>query len=178
MDDSAQGLLETLGSRNGMTRKRAREALTLAGDSAVSQLQALLASSDKRVRWEAVKALSVMIDPGSLETFVALLDERDSDLRWLAATGLIGLGPRSVRPVVRSLTDPAAPRGHLEMSGRVLGELAKDNALLAQIVAPLIEVLDRGDPGVITQRAARALSDLDDETRRLPETGKASATPD
>jgi HEAT repeat protein len=118
------------------------------------------------LRWEAVKTLGAIIDPGSLSTFLAVLDDQNSDLRWLAGTGLIDLGPRAVRPVLQSLNDPEVPRGHLEISHRVLGEVAKGNEVLAAIVKPLLDVLGGNDRGVIATTAARALSDLDRATGR------------
>jgi HEAT repeat protein len=168
MDDHAQGLVNLLNGNDGMARKRARETLVLAGEPAAPGLRALLGSKDKQARWEAIKGLASIGDPADLETFLALLDDPNSDLRWLAATGLIQLGPRSVRPVLRALTDPAAPRGRLEMGRRVLGELASDNKVLSDIVAPLMQVIGGNDQAVISERAARALSDLDGAVGRLP----------
>jgi hypothetical protein len=160
MDDDLERLLRTLEGSDGMARKRARETLVLVGDPAVPSLQALLERPEKQLRWEAAKALGGIIDPKTADLFVTLLDDPSSDVRWLAATGLIELGPRSARPVLQSLTDPSAPRGRLEMGHRILAELAKDNAVLAEIVKPLLDVLGRNEPGVITTTAARALSEL------------------
>jgi HEAT repeat protein len=176
MDEHLERLLSGLSSGDGMAKKRARETLVLVGDPAVPGLQALLASADKSAQWEAAKALGAVIDPGSLDAFVQLLDDPSSDLRWLAASGLIALGPRSVRPILRSLTDPSVPRGHLEMSHRILGELAKGNGVLADVVRPVVEILGRNDPGVIAATAARALSDLDRATGRPPDPDAAPAT--
>jgi hypothetical protein len=168
MNDYLERLLSDLSSGDGMARKRARETLVLVGDPAVPRLQALLESPDKQVRWEAAKALSQMVPSEALDTFVMLLDDPSSDLRWLAANGLIGLGARSVRPVLRSLADPEAPRGRREMGHRVLGELAKSNDVLAGMVRPLVNVLGGNDMGVIATTAARTLSDFDRATGRPP----------
>jgi HEAT repeat protein len=176
MDQHLETLLSGLSSGDGMAKKRVRETLILVGDPAVPGLQALLAGSDKGLRWEAAKALGAVIDPGSVDTFLELLEDPSSDLRWLAATGLIELGPRSVRPVLQSLTDPSVPRGHLEMSHRVLGELATGNGVLAGIVGPVVEMLGRNDRGVIATTAARALSDLDRAIGRPPDPAVAPLT--
>jgi HEAT repeat protein len=160
MDDLEQ-LIGDLRSHDGMTRKRAREGLVLVGTPAAPRVREFLTSPDKRVRWEAVKTLATIADPESLGEFIALLDDPSSDLRWLAATGLIRLGPRSVRPVLRILSDPKAPRGRLEMGRRVLGALSSDDQVLAGVVAPLMEVINGNDQAVIAERAARALSDFD-----------------
>jgi HEAT repeat protein len=171
MDDYLQQLMNGLSSEDGMARKRARETLVLVGDPAVPRLRALLSSPDKQLRWEAVKTLAAIVDSDSLGEFLTLLDDPDSDLRWLAATGLIQLGPRAARPVLQALTGPSLPRGRLEMSRRILGELASDNMVLAEILSPLMQVIGGNDPGVVNARAARALGDLDRGTGRPPDPG-------
>jgi HEAT repeat protein len=176
MDDHVQRLVDVLNGNDGMGRKRARETLVLAGETAAPPLRALLGSKNKQTRWEAIKALAAIGDPADLETFLALLDDPNSDLRWLAATGLIQLGCRSVRPVLRALTDPSAPRGRLEMSRRVLGELLSDNQVLSDITAPLMQVIGGNDQTVISERAARALSDLDRVIGRPPAPETAQPT--
>jgi HEAT repeat protein len=133
-------------------------------------VSALLSSPQKRIRWEAVKTLAAMIDVHSVETFALLLDDPLSEVRWLAADGLIGLGPRSVAPVLKSLLRESLSPGHRQMARRVLRQLSSDNDVLAEITRPVIEVLDMEtlDPGVIATKAERALGDLDRATGRLP----------
>ena len=169
MDGHLQQLIDGLSSEDGMARKRARETLVHVGDAAVPRLRALLAGPDKQLRWEAVKTLAAIVDSGNVEEFSRLLDDPDSDLRWLAATGLIKLGPRAVRPTLQALTSPSLPRGRLEMSRRVLGELSSDSKVLAEILSPLMQVIGGNDPAVINARAARALADLDRATGRPPD---------
>lgn len=170
MEQSLDELLEALAGDNGTARKRARETLVLVGEPAVEPLRALLESPQKRLRWEATKTLAAMIDPPSVDEFVRSLDDGQSDVRWLAADGLINLGPRSVGPVLESLLDRPLSTGRREMSRRVLRQLASENQVLAEIVEPVVEVLEAAsaDPGVVASRASRALSDLDRVTGRLP----------
>ena len=136
---------------------------------AAPRLRPLLASPEKRLRWEALKALAAIGDPGSLDAFRTLLDDPDADLRWLAASGLIKLGDMSVRPVLQALSDPKAPRGRLEMGRRVLNELAAGDPELSAHLAPLMEVINGTDQAVIAERAARALSDVDRTSGRTPD---------
>jgi HEAT repeat protein len=167
MDDDLNGLIDQLGGSDGMARKRAREALVQMGAAAAPPLRPLLESRDKRVRWEALKALAAIGDPGDLEDFVRFLDDPDADMRWLAATGLIKLGRPAVRPVLQALSDPKAPRGRLEMGRRVLGESAKDDDALRQGLGPLMEVIGGNDQAVIAERAARALDVFDRASGRV-----------
>jgi HEAT repeat protein len=178
MDDHLNDLFTHLRSSDGVARKRSRETLVLAGDAAVPGLHTLLGDPDKQVRWEAVKALAAVRDPGSLDIMLKVLDDPDSDLRWLAATGLIDLGPRVVRPVLQSLGHAEVTRGRLQMGHRILAELAKENELLANIVRPLLETLSRDDRGVTAVSAARALGDLDRATGRPPHLPDRHSTDD
>lgn len=159
MEKRLQQLLAALSSSDGMERKKARETLVLIGEQAVPALRSLLDHKDRLVRWEAAKALVAMIQPENADDFVALLSDERSEMRWLAASGLIALGPRSVPPVLRALSQDAASRGRCEMSHRVLKELAADNGVLAELVKPLLDVLRGDDPVPVSARAARALSD-------------------
>jgi len=170
MERSVKELVEGLSGDNGMARKRARETLVLIGEPAVPTVRALLASPEKRARWEAAKTLAAMVDPPSVDALARLLSDPLSDVRWLAGDGLINLGPRSVGPVLQSLLDGSPSSGLLGSAHRVLGRLAADNQVLAEIVGPVVEVLatDSPDFGVVATKAGRALSDLDRITGRLP----------
>jgi HEAT repeat protein len=169
MESTHRDLLEELGSENGMHRKRAREALVLIGDPVTPALSRLLDSDDKRLRWEAAKTLAVTVDPASLQTLVALLRDHESDLRWLAADGLINLGPRSTVPLLESLLAELPTKGQIQMTGRVLRKLASENGVLEEIIAPVLEVLTEVvTPDILQPRVAQALRDLDKITGRLP----------
>ncbi len=168
MDAQLGKLVETLESSDGMERKRARETLALVGEPAIPLLRALVSSSDKRSRWEAAKALATLVDPGNVETFLRLLDDPEPDVRWLAGTGLINLGPRVVIPLLTSLLKDSILPGHLHMTRRVLRELSADNEMLAKTVTPVIEMLGRDDLALVTATASRAISELERITGRLP----------
>jgi HEAT repeat protein len=164
MERRLADLIEALGSEDGMARKSARETLTLLGEPAVVELRGLLSSAKKQTRWEAAKTLATMVDPGSVGAFVDLLADDNSDLRWLAGTGLINLGPRSVAPLLESLVRQPESVGRQQAAGRILRGLSSDNDILATIAAPVEEVLGQADPGVIASSAATALDELETTT--------------
>lgn len=174
MNDLLDRLVAGLANEDGMTRKRARETLVLVGDPAVARVKALLTSPHKRLRWEAVKTLAAMIDVPSVDEFVGMLDDQHSDVRWLAGDGLIGLGPRSVAPLLASLLGEPLSQGRRQMTRRVLRQLSSDNQALAEIVGPVVEALDMEtlDSGVVATKAERALDDLERATGRLPDLGR------
>jgi hypothetical protein len=164
MEPRLAELIETLGSDDGPKRKRARETLTLVGEPAVLQVRSLLSSTDKRLRWEAAKCLAAMVDPASVDALVGLVTDEYSEVRWLAGSGLINLGPRSAAPVLASLIRHPDSRGNQEAARRVLRGLASDNGVLAEIVGPVVDALDHPDPAVIASAAAVALQELEKTT--------------
>lgn len=165
MEQLLADLIEALESDDGPKRKQARETLTLLDEAAVQQLRGQLSSANKRIRWEVAKTLAAMVDPGCVQAFVDLLTDPYSEVRWLAATGLINLGPRSVAPVLDSLVRDPESLGHRQMARRVLRELSSDNDVLAEIVGPVVEVLGHADSAVIASNAAGALNELEQITR-------------
>ena len=161
MEQRLTDLIDALASDDGPRRKRARETLTLLGEPAVQHLRNLLLSADKRLRWEAAKCLAAMVDPASVEALVELVTDPYSEVRWLAGSGLISLGPRSVAPVLGCLIRRAESEGNQQAARRVLRGLAPDNGVLAEIVGPVIDTLDHLDPAVIASKAAVPLGELE-----------------
>jgi HEAT repeat protein len=92
-----------LGSGNGVVRQRAREALAEIGSPAVSHLAELINSSSQMLRWEAVKALGQIADPGTAPLFISALYDEDEEVRWLAAEGLIAIDVHAVKPLLKEL---------------------------------------------------------------------------
>ena len=154
-------LIAQLGDRDGGTRQRARETLAAIGEPAVPALVALLGSSQVRLRWEAAKALTQIPHPAAIPDLVALLADPESGIRWLAAIGLVNVGGRSVPPVLQALTERAASKGFRDASHHVLRGVSRRNAVLREILEPLLAVLaDTGPVVVISSRAETALHEL------------------
>ncbi len=170
MEHYVEELVEALASEDGMKRKQARETLVLVGDPAIEPVRDLIASREKRVRWEAAKTLAAMVDPPSVEIFVGLLDDPLPDLRWIAGDGLINLGPRTTQAVLQSLLRSPLSKGRRQGAHRVLRGLSAENQVLSDIVGPVIDALatETDSQSVVATRAGRALSNLDRVTGRLP----------
>ncbi|MGI5940606.1 MAG: HEAT repeat domain-containing protein [Thermoleophilia bacterium] len=168
MNTTLRDLVKSLGSQNGLERKRARETIVLVKEPVTPLLQSLLDEGDKRVRWEAAKTLATTIDPSAMDTLIELLTTYDSDIRWIAADGLIKLGPRTVIPLLRSLLTDKIVKGQAEMTARVLRQLATENEVLNELVTPVIEALKDPDPALVQPKVQRALSDISAATGELP----------
>jgi hypothetical protein len=97
-------LMADLTSDNGQLRERARTELVTIGPLAVPSLIMAVAHPNKNVRWEATKALGEIGDPSAADALVAALEDDIFDVRWLAAEGLIRLGPTALEPLLQALT--------------------------------------------------------------------------
>jgi hypothetical protein len=120
----------------------ARLQLVEIGAEAVAPLAELLDSPSKRTRWEAAKTLG---DIGVLEAAPALLgviDDESSEVRWLAAGGLIAAGPEVIPLVLRAAVGRAGSRDACAALARVFRGLSRDGEHIVGLLAPVIEALD------------------------------------
>jgi HEAT repeat protein len=86
---SVESWMAALGSKDGMQRQKAREALVNLGEPAVLPLiQALQTAKADQLRWEAAKALGAIGDARAIPALIAALDDRDTDVGWVAADAL------------------------------------------------------------------------------------------
>ena len=67
----------------------------------------LLKHPDHEVRWEAARALGEIADPRAAPALVVTLEDEGFDIRWLAAEGLIALGPVGLAPLLEALAEKA-----------------------------------------------------------------------
>jgi len=154
-------LITQLGDPNGGKRRQARETLVAIGEPAVPSLVELLGSPQVRLRWEAAKALTQIPHPAAIPDLISLLDDPESGIRWLAAIGLINIGSRSVPSVLQALTERAASKGFRDASHHALRGLSRRNAVLREILEPVLTVMGETDPAeVISSRAEVALVEL------------------
>jgi HEAT repeat protein len=99
-------LMAMLAHKDGLIRKKGREALQALGEPAVTPLcQVLLTARDHHVRWAAAKALGELRDPRSAPALVDALEDRNSDVAWLAAVALENLGRDAWKPLLQALVD-------------------------------------------------------------------------
>jgi len=101
--DKISPLILKLKSKIGLVRKRARKKLVSIGSPAVSRLAEMIDQPAAKVRWEAVKALGQIADPGTTSLFITALYDKDEEVRWLAVEGLIALGIHSMEPLLQEL---------------------------------------------------------------------------
>lgn len=148
-------LVTDLASPNPVVRTKARRSLVAIGKSAVPSLIRLLSHRKPHVRWEAAKALCGIADPLAASALVNALDDRDGDVRWLAAEGLAVLGRESLQPLLAALIERAQSCWFCEGAHHVCHTLVTRKRL-GPILRPLLLALKEAEPEVAVPPAAYA----------------------
>ena len=128
-DSAIHELIIKLGSSNGMERQSAREELVAIGRDSIDFLIELLSHPKHIYRWEAVKTMEEIGDPVSIPLFIRALEDDKSDVRWLAAKGLIKLGQHSIKPLLKILEQKSDCVFILEGAHHVFYDLKENNEL-------------------------------------------------
>ena len=130
-DEELQKLLNELGDKNDIKRKNARKALVAKGKKSIDFLIELLSHPKHIYRWEAVKTLEEIGDPDTIPIFIQALEDDKSDVRWIAAEGLIKLGKKSIKPLLNVLIDKSDSVFVLEGAHHIFFDLREKGLLPA-----------------------------------------------
>jgi HEAT repeat protein len=98
-------LLEALLSEKGTERKKARKALVANGKKSLPYLKEFIHHPKHFYRWEAMKTMEEIADPESIPIFIEALEDDESDIRWIAAQGLIKIGKLSLQPLLKAIVE-------------------------------------------------------------------------
>ena len=112
-----------------MERKEARRKLVSKGKAIIEFLTELIEHPKHILRWEALKVLQEIGDPMAIPMFIQALEDDESDVRWIAAEGLIKLGVPSIRPLLTALIDKSDSIFVLAAGHHVFYDLKKTNKL-------------------------------------------------
>jgi hypothetical protein len=96
-------LVQRLADDNGIIRKTAREKLVKYGHEVVPYIHLVTDTEDMQLRWEASKILEQIGDVRSIDVLIDLLVDEESDIRWIAAQGLINIGKTSIIPLLKKV---------------------------------------------------------------------------
>jgi len=124
-----QELIIKLGSDNGLERQKARKAFVKMGMDSIDFLMELLSHPKHIYRWEAVKTLEEIADPVSIPLLIQALEDDKSDVRWIAAKGLIKIGKHSIKPLLKILETKSDSVFVLEGAHHVFFELRENKML-------------------------------------------------
>ncbi|MBN1690988.1 MAG: HEAT repeat domain-containing protein [Dehalococcoidia bacterium] len=152
-------LCSLLGSKDGVTRSKARAALVDIGRPAVKALVGALKDRNQTVRWESAKALGQISDPKSIDALIAALQDRLFDVRWLAAEALIGIGDKAVGPILQTIVDNPDSEEVREGAHHVLHDLRASRYLdiLKPVIASMEDVTFTLDIPLEAKKAIKAI---------------------
>jgi HEAT repeat protein len=136
----------------------------------VPSLIQLLSHHKQHVRWEAAKALGGIGDPIAAFALVNALNDRDGDVRWVAADGLVALGRDALPPLLAALIERTESDWLCEGAHHVCHVLVRKRRF-GPVLRPLLAALEQSEPETAAPLAAyNALSKLRD---LLPDTAKS-----
>ena len=114
----------------------------------------MLADSNHQTRWEAAKALGEIADPKSASTLISSLEDKEFDVRWLAAVGLIAIGKDALAPLLEALSRHADSVWLREGARHVLHDLSKKGFL--DLATSVLTALEGTDPEIEVPGSALA----------------------
>ena len=153
--DRISSLIADLASPDAAVRMKAREAIVVIGKPVVPSLIRLLSHRKPHIRWEAAKALCSIADPLAASALVNAMDDRDGDVRWLAAEGVAALGRDGLQPLLAALLERAKSSCMCEGAHHICHTLVKRKKL-GPILRPLLVALKEPEPEVAVPSAAYA----------------------
>lgn len=104
-DSKIENLVETLCDEDGLKRKEAREQLVDIGESVLKHLKDVIDRKKHICRWEALKVMEEIGSPDSIPVFIEVLEDDKSDIRWIAAEGLIRAGKYAIIPLLKLIVE-------------------------------------------------------------------------
>jgi HEAT repeat protein len=150
-------LTAALRSDDGVVREHARRSLVATGSSVVETLIAVLQDGSHQLRWEAAKVLGDIADQRAAAALVTALEDEEFDVRWLAAEGLIRIGPRALVPLIEELEKRPESIWLRQGTHHVLHDLS-DEQMKAE-VKPLLKALESREPEIRVIKPALDLLD-------------------
>jgi HEAT repeat protein len=128
------------------------------GETAVPYLVDVLNTRKGWVRWEAAKALGQIPGAAATAALVSALEDKDFDIRWLAAEGLISCGRDAIVPLMQALLEKSDSEWFREGAHHVLFDLSHEG--LGDLVKPVLDALEDVEPALVVPLKAKALLDV------------------
>lgn len=154
--------------------QRARTAFVAMGEDAVPHLVRVLSDYRGWQRWEAVKALGQIQSPESTEALVEALGDKDFDIRYLAAKGLIQHGNGALVPLMDGLISHSKSPWFRDGARHVLSDFSHSGS--RKLLSPLVDALKGPAPALQApleaQKVLDALMEKQSSTHRSGRTAK------
>lgn len=137
--------------------QRARSAFVAMGKDGVPHLVRVLSNYRGWRRWEAVKALGQIHGPESTEALVEALGDRDFDIRYLAAKGLIHRGNEALIPLMDGLISHSKSAWFRDGARHVLSDFSHSG--LRKLLSPLMHAMKGRAPALEVPLEAQKVFD-------------------
>jgi HEAT repeat protein len=126
-DNLAKLIKGSLDTKSSGKKLAARSTLVRMGKTIIPQLHKLLDSENGLLRMETAKIVELIADRRSIPILIRLLDDKEFEIRWIAAEGLIKIGRRSILPLLKSVRDGESSFLHNKGAHHVLLSLLNKN---------------------------------------------------
>ncbi len=149
-------LISNLSSGSGSMRERSRWKLVEIGGPAVEPLMRRIPGACSSELWEIMKTLSDIAAPESIPVLIDKLTFDVSEIRWLAAKGLIHIGEQAVVPLLQKVELEGGESKFIrEGAHHVLG--AVEEPVLKADLEPLLEALEDKNNNIGVPLVTRAV---------------------
>ena len=140
---------------------KSRKELIKAGREILQVMYKMLKSDDKIIRKEAMKVVERIADTASIPVAIEMLEDRESEIRWIAAEALIRFGRETIDPLLRALIRHGISFYLRQGAHHVLSSLINDDdpkelKELVHLLKPGLEI-----PDIIPVYAKHALKEKD-----------------
>jgi HEAT repeat protein len=96
---------ESLDSKNSVKKLTSRSTLVAMGKQIIPKLHRLLNSENGLLRREDANIVELIADRRSIPFLINLLNDKEFEIRWIAAEGLIKIGRLAILPLLKSIRD-------------------------------------------------------------------------
>jgi HEAT repeat protein len=126
--------------KNFRKKINARNTLVKMGKTIIPQMHLLVKSENGLIRMEAAKIVELVADRRSIPVLISLLNDKEFEIRWIAAEGLIKIGRRSLLPLLKAVRDGESSFFLNRGAHHILFSLLNDKE--KRKLKPLIQSLD------------------------------------
>lgn len=139
-DNVGKLMKESIDSENYRKKITARGTLVKMGRKILPHMYKLLDSENNMLRMEAAKIVELIAEKSSIPILINYLDDKEFEVRWMAAEGLIRIGRTSILPLLKSIRDGKSSFIQNKGAHHILLSLLNDKE--KEKVKPLIRSLD------------------------------------
>ncbi len=172
-----KNLISDLSSSNDFIRLKARRELLEAGKPAYASLLQALKHRNCLVRWEAVNILGATGDAEVAPALVGALEDREFEVRWVAAEALTRMGKEGLKTLFQALIEHADSAFLREGAHHVFHKLSQGdlNGELRVFLTPILIALESREPAVeIPPVALRSTETMDEALKAAHEVDRSN----